>query len=118
MKRRSGLLEADEQMAIGQVHDLSVYHDFQNSDAKGRLRLNIAGTIADLERNHIQLHDGLVLALYSDDDGPGRDELRALGTVAFSTEENVWVASIDWDALHHASDEAVSQTQSRRSAAG
>lgn len=44
-----------------------VFVDFQNADSKGRVRLTCAGTREDLERQQIQLTDGLVLTLYEDD---------------------------------------------------
>jgi hypothetical protein len=84
-----------------------IYADFQNADAQGRIRLNCIGTIEDLARRQIALHEGLVLTLYSDDaDDEGRpDELLVEGVVSFSEEENCWVAAIPWATLHHASDE-------------
>jgi hypothetical protein len=84
-----------------------VYADFQNADAKGRLRLNAAGTLDDLARQKVQLRDGLVLDFYSDDtdDDGAADELRVAGRVEFSRDEQVWVAAIDWAAVRHASDE-------------
>src|SRR5437764_1154960 len=84
-----------------------VYADFHNADAKGRLRLNCVGTIEDLARQGVTLREGLLLTLYSDDlDAGGRlDELRVEGLVSFSEEEHGWVASIDWSAIHHGSEE-------------
>ena len=69
-----------------------VFVDFHNADTKGRLRLNCTGTIEDLARQNIWLSDGLQLILYSED-------LEADGVVQYSTEENVWVAVIDWDEI-------------------
>ncbi len=68
----------------------TVYADFNNADSKGRLRLNTSGTHDDLEKLGIKLTKGL--KLYLDD-----DDLRTLGLVLFSEEENIWVAQIDWD---------------------
>ncbi len=83
-----------------------VYADFQNADAKGRLRLNCIGTVKDLARQQIQLQPGLSLTLYSDDaDAQGHeDELQVAGTVEYSAEEQCWVALIDWTASRHASE--------------
>jgi hypothetical protein len=81
-----------------------VYADFQNADARGRLRLNCVGTINDLSRQRIELHEGLGVMLYDDNDADeqGRPaRLVAQGTVAFSAEEHCWVASIDWDKVQH-----------------
>jgi hypothetical protein len=84
-----------------------VYADFHNADANGCLRLNCVGTIEDLARQRITLRHGLRLTLYADDlDANGQfDELQVEGVVSFSEPEHCWVASIDWSAIHHASDE-------------
>jgi hypothetical protein len=83
-----------------------IYADFNNADRKGRVRLDCVGTLEDLSRQQVNLREGLMLTLYSDDsDDQGRlDELMAEGVVTFSKEENCWVAAIDWNAIHHASD--------------
>ncbi len=85
-----------------------VYADFHNADANGRLRLSCVGTIEDLGRQGVTLREGLLLTLYSDDlDAEGQlDELLVDGVVSFSEEEHCWVATIDWSAIHHASEEA------------
>jgi hypothetical protein len=82
--------------------------DFQNLDDANRLRLTCAGTFRDLEHQGISLREGLVLTFYTDDaDDHGQpDELRAEGIVHYDDVARCWVAAIDWDALHHASDEA------------
>ncbi len=87
-----------------------VYADFHNADPQGRLRLNCVGTIEDLARQQVELHEGLQLTLYSDDvDDQGElDELLADGVVSFSQEEHCWVATIDWSAIHHASEHRAS----------
>lgn len=89
-----------------------VYADFHNADQQGRLRLNCIGTLEDLSRQEIQLREGLRLTLYADDVGAqGQlDELIADGVVAFSTEEHCWVATIDWSAVRHASEQRVPAT--------
>lgn len=69
-----------------------VFADFHNADAQGRLRLNCIGTIEDLASQQITLQDSQRLTLYSED-------LEVEGQVAYSTEENVWVALIDWAAI-------------------
>ncbi len=71
-----------------------VFADFHNADAQGRLRLNCIGTVEDLARQQITLREGQLLTLYSED-------LEADGQVEYSTEENVWVAVIDWNAIRH-----------------
>ena len=84
---------------------LGIYADFQNADPQGRLRLNCVGTQEDLASQRIELRDGLILTLYSDDaDEAGRqDDLMVNGVVSFSNEEQIWVATIDWAAICHAS---------------
>lgn len=85
-----------------------IYADFQNLDDHNRLRLTCAGTSEDLARQGIDLHEGLVLTLYMDDaDDQGQpDELLADGVVHYNEEERVWVASVDWSAIRHASDDS------------
>jgi hypothetical protein len=82
-----------------------IYADFHNADAQGRIRLNCTGTLEDLARQRVELHEGLGLTLYADDlDDKGQlDELLADGVVSFSAEEHCWVAAIDWAAFRHAS---------------
>jgi hypothetical protein len=77
-----------------------VYADFHNADANGRLRLNCVGTIKDLSRLHIELADGQPLTLYSED-------LEVDGVVQYSDEERLWVALIDWDAVHEIEEVAI-----------
>ncbi len=69
-----------------------VYADLHNADAEGRLRLNCIGTVEDLARQQVTLQDGIHLALYSED-------LEVEGEVLYSSEEHLWVAAIDWDAI-------------------
>lgn len=78
-----------------------IYADFHNADAQGRLRLNCIGTIEDLSRLKVQLRQGLLVTLYSDDaDQHGNPrELQVAGSVEYSSEEQCWVASIDWSAI-------------------
>jgi hypothetical protein len=69
-----------------------VFADFHNADAKGRVRLNCAGTEADIKRQNIVLQDGQLLIIYS-------EELEAAGIVHYSEEEKLWTAVIDWNAI-------------------
>jgi hypothetical protein len=48
--------------------------------------------VEDLARHQIVLREGLLLSLYS-------EELEVEGQVQYSTDENLWVAVIDWDAI-------------------
>jgi hypothetical protein len=69
-----------------------IFADFQNADSQGRLRLNCIGTIEDLSRQGTKLIDGEKLSIYS-------EELEADAVVAYSDEEKIWVATIDWDKI-------------------
>jgi hypothetical protein len=84
-----------------------VYADFQNIDEANHLRLTCAGTLQDLAQHGLQLYDGLVLTFYSDDaDEQGQpDELRVEGVVHYDPSGQCWVATIDWAAIRHASEE-------------
>ncbi|PSB19754.1 hypothetical protein C7B65_10725 [Phormidesmis priestleyi ULC007] len=66
-----------------------IFADFHNADAQGRLRLNCIGTIEDLSRHRIELQNGRLLTLYS-------EELEVDGAVQYSEVEKIWVATIDW----------------------
>src|SRR5258707_10141611 len=81
-----------------------IYADFQNLDDANRLRLTCAGTRQDLEREGIQLREGLVLTFYTDDadDQDRADELRVEGVVHYDEGGQCWVATVDWGALRHA----------------
>jgi sporulation protein YlmC with PRC-barrel domain len=74
-----------------------VFADFHNADAEGRLRLNCIGTIEDLASQSIELQDGQLLTIYSED-------LEVDGVVQFSEEEKLWVAAIDWDRIRKVED--------------
>lgn len=77
-----------------------VFADFHNADVQGRLRLNCIGTIEDLARQNVELQSGQLLTLYSED-------LEVDGVVQYSTEENLWVAVIDWNGIRQLEDLAV-----------
>jgi hypothetical protein len=93
-----------------------VYADFQNLDNQNRLRLTCAGTAEDLARQGIKLKEGMVLTLYMDDaDDRGEpDELLAEGIVHYNEQEQSWVASIDWSAIRHASDDPTANGAAER----
>ncbi len=74
---------------------LRIFADFHNADAKGRVRLNCAGTEADIKRQKIVLRNGQSLIIYS-------EELKVEGIVCYSEEEKLWTAVIDWDAIQEA----------------
>jgi hypothetical protein len=67
----------------------TVYADFNNADSRGCLRLNCIGTVEDLARQGVRLTEGLPLTLHD-------EELEADGEAHFSSDEQIWVATIDW----------------------
>jgi hypothetical protein len=68
-----------------------------STDVQGRLRLNCIGTVEDLARQNIELQYGQLLTLYSED-------LEVEGLVQYSSEESLWIAAIDWDAIKELQD--------------
>ena len=84
-----------------------IYHDLQKQDDQGRIKLTILGTLQDLERHGITVHDGLTLGFWCDDanDQGELDEILIEGVVRYNEEEKCWVADLDWDSFRHASDE-------------
>ena len=88
-----------------------VFADFHNADAKGRVRLNCAGTAVDLERQEIMLRNKQVLIIYS-------EELEVEGIVCYSEEEKLWTAVIDWDAIQEIEPVASQITAQIRDIAG
>lgn len=73
---------------------LTLYADFNNADADGRVRLNAAGTLRDLARLGVRLRDGLPLTIHD-------EELAADGEAVYSPGEGVWAARIDWSRIRH-----------------
>ena len=74
-----------------------IFADFHNADTQGRLRLNCIGTVEDMARQQITMREGQLLTLYSED-------LEVDGQTQYSTEENMWVAVIDWNAIRRQED--------------
>lgn len=69
---------------------ITLYADFNNADARGRLRLNCKGTLDDLAAARRELEEGLEVTLTDGD-------LQVDGAVVASKEEGIWVAVVDWD---------------------
>ena len=65
-----------------------VYADFNNMDSSGRIRLNSVGTTEDIQKLSLRLTEGMLLII-SD------SEMTAKGIVEFSSEEDIWVFTID-----------------------
>jgi hypothetical protein len=95
-----------------------IYADFHTADATGRVRLTCVGTEEDLARQGVRLREGLQLILYSDDlnDAGQPDELLADGVATYSDEGKCWVATVDWAAIRHASDQRTASAGGSRSA--
>lgn len=72
---------------------IKIYADFNNADPSGRLRLICTGTIEALQKHNIDLMEGMSL-VFTDNEG-----LEGEGLVSHSKEENIWVATIDWNKL-------------------
>ncbi len=79
------------------MYKLRVFADFHNADGQGRLRLNCTGTLEDLSCQNVCLKKGQALTLYSED-------LEVDGVVDYSSEENLWVAVINWDEIREIDD--------------
>jgi len=67
-----------------------VFADFNNADSYGRLRLNSKGSLDDIRENNLNLDPGMTISV-SDGD------MITEGIVEYSSEEDIWVARIDWD---------------------
>ncbi len=80
----------------------TIFADFMNADPLGRVRLNGVGTVEDLNRLGVRFADGLRVTLHD-------DELAADGVVAYSADEHLWVAVIDWNALRPVSAAAITR---------
>ena len=68
-----------------------IFADFNNADVKGRIQLTTLGSIIDINLNQIELIEGKKVLL--DDE----EELKTIGTLKYSPEENIWVAEINWN---------------------
>lgn len=64
-----------------------------NADTEGKVRLNTNGTFQDLEKNKINLYEGLEIIL---DDYCG---VTTKGIVNYSDKEKIWVAIVDWNSF-------------------
>jgi hypothetical protein len=89
----------------GRLLSPPIWVDFMRTDWERRVRLDLPGTRADLQRWGVELANGLRLVLYTEDaDAEGRvDDLVTVGTVRYDSEEGRWAAEIDWNTLIHAS---------------
>jgi len=76
------------------------------TDDERRVLLTTRGTLEDLAKNQIQLRDGLVLSVYTDDadDNGNPDCLVGEGVVQYDDAASRWVLRLDWNSLKHESD--------------
>lgn len=75
-----------------------IYADFNNADVAGRLRLNVAGSLADLDRVRDLVEPGSRVIFYSED-------LEVEGSVQHSESEGgIWVGRINWSHLRDANE--------------
>jgi hypothetical protein len=83
-----------------------IYVDLLKTDAKGRIWLTTVGTQEDLGRHGINLEEGMILHLYTDDlNAEGqRDDLVMDGVARFDARAQAWVAEIDREAIRHISE--------------
>ena len=72
---------------------IKIFADFNNTDSKRRIRLNTVGALNDINSKGIILKAGLRVLL-DDDEG-----IVTPATIQFSSEENIWVAEVDWSKL-------------------
>jgi hypothetical protein len=102
--------------ASGVLISPPVWSDFQGADWDGRLRLDRPGSIDDLERNDLALHEGMRLVLYDmdADDKRRTDDLVAVGIVEWDAEEGRWVCAVNWDDVDHVSALSAAEQQEYR----
>ena len=78
---------------------LTIYADFNNADAEGRVRLGGKGTRRDLARMGLRLRSGMTLTVHD-------EELTAVGVVEYSSAERLWAVRIDWSEVREWTGEA------------
>jgi hypothetical protein len=101
MSRSFGMRQSRESSRPAVSSPPTIFADFHNADVQGRIRLNTVGTLDDLSRQQVQLQDGLSVLLFTDDADEVSEERRLVveGRVVYSTDEQCWVAVIDWQAI-------------------
>ena len=72
---------------------IRIYADFNAQDVTRRVRLNTQGSLNDIERAEIELRDGTLVELYSE------DGITVIGRLVF---EGIWLAEPDWTTLKKA----------------
>ncbi len=97
----------------GKLISSPVWVDFMRTDWERRVRLDLPGTRADLDRSGIDLVEGRQLVLYTEDadSSDAVDDLVAVGLARYDEEEGRWVAEIDWAEMRHVSELPDSEAQ-------
>ncbi len=68
---------------------IKIYGDFNNTDSNGNIRLNVNGSLDDIERQKIELKDGMAVVITD-------FELEISGYTKYSIKEKIWVACVNW----------------------
>ena len=69
-----------------------IFVDFNNRDAKGRVRLITNGSIKSIKDGNIKLVEGKRVQITD-------EELQTIGTLRFSEDEKIWVAEFHFNEL-------------------
>ena len=68
---------------------IRIYADFNSQDERGRVWLDRAGSLPDLERYEDQLRPGLPVILYTEPE----DYVEVEGVLIYDEEHGVWLAA-------------------------
>ena len=71
---------------------IRIYADFNCQDEQGRVTLDTAGSLKDVERHRTRLKEGMKVILYT----PGDCEVRGILTY-----DGIWRGIPDWDTIRH-----------------
>jgi len=73
--------------------------------------LDRVGTVDDIARSGLALHEGMILTFYDYDasDKSADDKLLFEGTVHYDVAGQKWYALVDWTSFRHESDEVDSE---------
>lgn len=84
---------------------IKLWADFNASSDFG-LRLNCLGTIKDLERQNLNLEEGMELLLWDEDynDQNERDDLIVKATARYNSKLSIWEGEFDWEEIKNESE--------------
>jgi hypothetical protein len=81
------------------VYKPRIWVDFHKG-GPGYVELTIPTTLEELERNRLQLHEGLDIIIYNDDVGADEpSDLQVNATVHYNETREVWYAAFEPDKL-------------------